>query len=574
MNKSRKALVLGYDNRAFLSVIRSLGRARIQVDIAWHEQNEVLHSRYINQMHIIPPYTPGSSLWLDAMVNLLKTEKYDLVIPCEDARLMPFQKFKDELGKYSRLYTISDEAFDALFDKIKTNNLARELGIPVPREMIVDNLEAIHQITSDFNFPIVLKPQRSFDEKKLHDRNSVKKAYTEDQLQAYLADMLSVGPVIVQENFIGEGVGVELLLKDGQPLLTFQHERIHEPLLGGGSSYRKGVAVNPELLTASVKILGHLRYTGVAMVEFKYNRESKQWIFVEVNARFWGSLPLAIASGANFPLALFEMLVDGKTDFPQAYRTGLYCRSIFLDLVWQRDNLLADHSDRTLATRPVWRILLDCLVNKFTLRERYDTFTIDDPLPGFFEIVNIIKTIISYTVAFIGGKIVSLILRRKSYKEQVIKKFCQAKTVLFVCKGNISRSPFAELLLKKHSEKTVLSAGYYPEENRQAPDVAVEVAAQWNVSLAEHRSRVLNESMIRQADIIFIFDYDNYIQVSRVYPTAKDKISFLGALCNSGNTYIQDPWGKDNGAFKEAYSKIDEVVTNILTEEDENGSLI
>src|SRR5690606_7674135 len=112
----------------------------------------------------------------------------------------------------------------------------------------------------------------------------------------------------------------------------FQHIRVHEPLTGGGSSYRKSTSIHPELFDASQKLIQALKYTGVAMVEFKWDVASNTWVFIELNARFWGSLPLAVAAGADFPYFLYEMIVNGKKEFTARYTTGLYCRNFTSDL--------------------------------------------------------------------------------------------------------------------------------------------------------------------------------------------------------------------------------------------------
>ena len=82
--------MLGQGTSAFLSVIRSLGRAGIQVHVAWFADGEpALRSRHIAQAHVIPPYRPGSRDWLDALIARRQREAFDLVIPCDDERLLP-----------------------------------------------------------------------------------------------------------------------------------------------------------------------------------------------------------------------------------------------------------------------------------------------------------------------------------------------------------------------------------------------------------------------------------------------------------------------------------------------------
>ena len=115
------------------------------------------------------------------------------------------------------------------------------------------------------------------------------------------------------------------------------------------------------------------------------NPTTGDWVFIEVNARFWGSLPLALAAGADFPLALYQFLMSGRTSFPERHRLGLCCRNWRLDRSWFSANFRANRSDPTLAARPLWRVFTETCANVIALRERSDCFTLDDPGPGVAE---------------------------------------------------------------------------------------------------------------------------------------------------------------------------------------------
>src|SRR5213594_1667453 len=105
----RKALVLGIDTRSFLSVIRSLGRAGVQVHVAGYPPDgPALRSRYITQVHELPPYDAADGLWLAAIDHLMRQEAFDLVIPCDDRSVIALQTNRQELEKLGRLYTMSD----------------------------------------------------------------------------------------------------------------------------------------------------------------------------------------------------------------------------------------------------------------------------------------------------------------------------------------------------------------------------------------------------------------------------------------------------------------------------------
>jgi len=381
----KKALVLSSVSRTILAVIRSLGRGGVEVHSAWTRPNCVsLRSRYVHATHDLPPYSDADLNWKTALCDLMRRERFDLVIPCTDIDTLALHRHRADLERFGRVYTPNDEAVAVLFDKHRTNELARSAGVRMPREIVITDAAGARDAWWQFGSPLVLKPRRTFD----HPTQglAVRKVYSEAGLLRILPKFLAHGSVAAQQNFIGHGAGVELLLDGGEPLLAFQHVRVHEPLEGGQSTYRKSVPLSPELLDAALRILRPLRYTGVAMVEFKLNPATGDWIFVEVNARFWGSLPLSVAAGADFPLALFEFLTAGRRDFPQHYRTGIFARNLPLDLEWQIANLHADRSDPTLATKKLPAVVGETIANILTLRERWDSLTLDDPAPGIAEI--------------------------------------------------------------------------------------------------------------------------------------------------------------------------------------------
>src|SRR5205807_469712 len=111
---------------------------------------------------------------------------------------------------------------------------------------------------------------------------------------------------------------------------------------------------------------------------------NESWVLIEINGRFWGSLPLSLAADIDFPYALWRLLVDGRNEFANQYRTNIYCRNVKRDLKWMWLNLRADRTDPVLATLPLPHVATE-ITNAVRLREHTDEFTIDDPWPGIAE---------------------------------------------------------------------------------------------------------------------------------------------------------------------------------------------
>ena len=558
MEKNGKVLVLGNDERAFLTVIRSLGRKDIEVHAGWCPKCALaLRSRYVKAVHHLPSYNSEGNDWKTALTSLMRREDYDLVIPCHDQMIIPLQSNADEIKKSGNIYLLNDKSFKVVNSKVETTELARELGIPVPRDKRISKYDQSNDIIKYLKFPLILKPISSFSPENLVAKRYVRRVYTVQELYLKLNEMLPKGDILVQENFIGKGVGIEVLAKHGNVLVAFQHLRVHEPLSGGGSSYRKSVLVSPELMKEARKFIEAIEYTGVAMIEFKLNTKSNQFILVEVNGRFWGSLPLAVSAGVDFPYYLYQMLVKGKNTFNVNYYEDVYCRNMSRDLVWMKDNLKANHADPNLDTLP-WSVVASEIKNIIRLREHSDTFVIDDPLPGVLEIGRLGFKAIARLNAMIRKKAMESTVIRKYFRKNLDLKIVHSKRFAFVCKGNICRSPFAENYAKNILPDyiDVMSFGYYPENDRKSTDYAVQAASEIGVDLRAHRSRVLQEDNVREADVLFTFDSENRQTLLDNYPWAKAKIIPLGLIDMKRNLFIADPYGKDLETYRATYRHI------------------
>jgi protein-tyrosine-phosphatase/predicted ATP-grasp superfamily ATP-dependent carboligase len=540
-----RVLVLGRDTRSFLSVIRSLGRAGHEVHVAWcPNDTPTLKSKYIHTYHQIPRYQ------VDGLAGLLASLNFDLVIPCDDFAILPLQQNRARLEALARIYLLSDDAFNLCSDKQKTYELAETVGVAVPRQRVVSSIREVEQAAVEFGWPLVLKPMRSVVVPGA--RSEVRKIHSAAEIRAVAEVMLAGGPLQAQENVIGIGVGIEVLCQDGEVLAAFEHERVHEPMEGGGSTYRKSVPLSPELFGAAVKLMRAIRYTGVGMVEFKVNRKSGSWALMEINGRFWGSLPLSLAAGADFPGYLYEMLVEGRRTFPQHYSYGVYSRSWMLDLRWIVRNLLTDHRDPTLLTVPLWKILLEPL---HMFRDHVDTLTLDDPAPGVEEVSQFLsRQLWPLLHAFPPLRLYMAFRAARALRS--------ARRILFVCKGNICRSPFADQYLRSLAIPgiEVDSAGHYHQHGRPAPPVAVEAAQALGIDLGPHRSQALTKTNTRWADIIFIFDEEQDAAVRRAFPEAVPKMHYLGLLANAWQTQIRDPFGRGPNAFAHCYRLIQSAV--------------
>lgn len=541
ISRTGKVLVLGSDfknYRSCLTIIRSLGRKGLEIHVGWCLDDVAPSSKYVARTHDIPLYSPVDDSWKRELIRIVQKEGFDLIVPVNEQASTPLEVHRSDFEQFDSIYLLNQQAYNVAFDKFESNKLARSLGIKLPKEKRVIGQSETENILSEFKFPVVLKPRVSFSLENLHIKNYVYKAYNPKELNSCLKLLLKSGDVLIQENFIGTGVGIEFIANQGKLLYAFQHERVHEPLMGGGSSYRKSAPLHPELLNATKKLLKALDYTGIGMVEFKVNFKTGDWIFLEINGRFWGSLPLAVSAGADFPYFLYQLTVEKKQQFPQGYREGLYCRNTIRDFEWIIKNIGSNKSDPTRNTLPNWQVAKE-VINIITFRERNDTWVSDDIKPGLIEL----KRLISIMINKIRLAVLSYSPIRWFATYKVRWALRKARMILFVCFGNIYRSPFAQYYAQTLLPDSVKinSSGYHPISGRVSHQKAVDVANEFGIDLSQHRSSVITEDMVKQADIVLTFDEQNRKTLINKFPFARKKIYYLGLIPYKGPVIIDDP---------------------------------
>ena len=135
------------------------------------------------------------------------------------------------------------------------------------------------------------------------------------------------GTSLVQSFASGTGVGFSCFAVQGEIRLPFQWEASAEvDPRGSGSSARKSVALESEVMESSLKLVLQAGFEGIAMVEFK-RRPEGDLTLMEINGRPWGSIALPIACGIDYPLHIANWCLEGTLPPAKiAYRAGINCR--------------------------------------------------------------------------------------------------------------------------------------------------------------------------------------------------------------------------------------------------------
>ena len=152
------------------------------------------------------------------------------------------------------------------------------------------------------------------------------------------------------------------------------------------------------------------------------------------------------------------------------------------------------------------------------------------------------------------------------------------RNILFICRGNICRSAFAEHYAIQQIQKQNLnqiivdSAGVKAKSGTRSTETAVNAALLFGVKLNEHRAKELTYNQLQKADIIFVMEPWQSKFIESKHREFSGKIALL-SLYDRGNKFklwgwkkynIEDPYGKSLETYRKCYERIINSITEFL----------
>jgi len=370
-----------------LACLRSLGRQGVRtIGVAATADAPAFASKYCDETGLVPPASADLRAYGDALLDLAARPDVVTFAPLYEPDSYVLSKRRAEFAEHVATPWPSFETVQLAQDRLALVERAREVGVATPDTALVDEWD-------DWDRPTVVKPRYSIvvsDGRASYPDVHVFGPGERPDVDALVAEM---GHVPIAQSFVpGEfECGFFGLYDRGEPVATFQHRRVRSYTYSGGASvFRKSMA-DPALQRAGTDLLAALDWHGPAMVEMKRDPRNGRYTLVEVNPRFWGSLPLAVHAGVDFP-HLYYRLATGGVDRPVfEYDVDVGCHVLrgeasYLHSVARYD---LDHVER-----PGLLAATADVLGSLVRHRRFDYLSLDDPGPFLGDLRSVVAPLV------------------------------------------------------------------------------------------------------------------------------------------------------------------------------------
>ncbi len=326
----RSVLIIDGNCQLSVVVLRSLARIPgLKVHIlSSHPETSVRFCRHRASFHLHAGEDDDAA-YFKAIAETAKRVKADVLFPVSGVGIGFTAKHKQALQKIARLAPVpSLDSFDTADDKWQLAQLMQREKIPAPHTLFWTRDDAFERELDRMRFPVLIKPTRCNHGTRIRgfeDRAALSRFLTDNRDDAR--------PYIIQSRVPGYDIDCSVFCRDGRIVAhTVQKALIENPV-----PFRTPLALefvhHDEVLHVVRRLMRALNFNGVAHVDLRVDSRDGRVKVIEINPRYWASLPGSLAAGVNFPkLALHAALGQPLPAFE--YRPRRYMDAMGLLKKW------------------------------------------------------------------------------------------------------------------------------------------------------------------------------------------------------------------------------------------------
>lgn len=394
--KSFDALIVDAALRQSLVSVRSLGlRGYHVLALDTHADAPAFSSRWCAKS-VVTPSTNIDEAYLDDLLHVLEQTGAKVLITSADGTVALVRRYRERLERHVQIALASDAALAIAVNKEQTLKIASQLGLNIPRGLLLSSVDDVAQAVHDIGLPAVVKPVESWLWNGPQGaRFASQLVTTPEEARRSVAELtISGGTVLFQQFLTGRREAVSLLYAQGEVYARFaQWAKRMEPPLGGQSVVRQSIPMPEDIGVQAERLVRAIDLEGYSEVEFRRDSAGVPYL-MEINPRLSASVEVAVRAGIDFPYLLYQWANGEKIDRPEGYRTGLWMRYLRGDIMTTIEAL--QQRGRPGVPTPA-RAILDFWLS-FFIPMQYDYVDWRDPVPA-------LKASLDFTRSWVGGAV-------------------------------------------------------------------------------------------------------------------------------------------------------------------------
>ena len=336
VSRAYDVLILDATLRQSLTTTRSLGRrgkrvAALETSSTLVRSTHIptFSSRWCQKATLLPGYEREQEPFFTALKQEIAASGAGVLISSSDGTIEVLRHYRAELERMGIRLALADEAaLEIAIKKDATLALAEQVGIPIPRGVMLSAESEVGAALREIGLPAVVKPTQSWLWGAEQGVRLTCKLVTtaEEARQAVRQLVQGGGKVLLQQFLPGQQESISLLYAQGEFYARFAQRtmRSHPPL-GGVSTYRKSIALPTDITAYAERLIRAIDLEGYAQVQFRRDRAGRAYL-MEINPRLTSGIELAVRAGVDFPWLVYQW-VSGESLSPvRDYRIGLRMR--------------------------------------------------------------------------------------------------------------------------------------------------------------------------------------------------------------------------------------------------------
>lgn len=364
--KGKHVLILEGYARQCLPFMREFKKYDMKISLLCHTKLDCGYASRLPDYKILGICNPD--LYEESeeyIIKLIKTGKFDLVLPLVDFSASIVAKHKDELSKYAIICVSDKEAFEKSQDKLQVMDVCKQNNIPCPKTL--SEASSIKQvIDSGIRFPIIIKPRRGCGAKGFHrietleEMNCVVQENNIDLSDMVIQECLPINSVLISDNLYIDRNG------EIKSCFLYRCNRFY-PLTGGTGTFNTTFN-RSDVHEECAKLVIIMGLRGCVGVDLMIDPRDNVAKVIEINPRILACSKIGFLAGVNQTQQIIEDIYGESVTPMMKYKTGVGVRMSQIDMLWFLK------SPERFKVKPSWFKI--CGVKD-------QIFSLDDPLPWF-----------------------------------------------------------------------------------------------------------------------------------------------------------------------------------------------